>query len=62
MRESRKHSKGKGQSAGGGTADHDRRLSKKLTTLLRHTAVGRGLALQPDGFALLSEVLALRGT
>lgn len=34
-------------------------LSKKLSYLLRHGAAEAGLAMQPDGFVLLSELLAL---
>ena len=37
------------------------RLSKSLTKVLRHTAAARGIRLTPDGFARVSEVLALAG-
>lgn len=37
----------------------DTRISKKLSSLLRHRATANGLALSPDGFARVSEILAL---
>jgi RNA:NAD 2'-phosphotransferase (TPT1/KptA family) len=35
-------------------------VSKRLAYILRHGAADHGLSLRPDGFAILSDVLALR--
>jgi len=37
--------------------DMDTRISKRLTSLLRHNAEKAGLAIRPDGYALVSDVL-----
>ena len=56
--------------AGGGSGQSRRarhyndpvvKTSKKLSKILRHTALEQGLALKPDGFALVEDVLRLPG-
>lgn len=37
--------------------DHDKRISKKLSYLLRHAAVEKGLNIRPDGFIPVQEIL-----
>eukprot|EP00873_Tetraselmis_striata_P007620 jgi/Tetstr1/427884/TSEL_017960.t1 len=48
----------RGDRSGGGDPQLQQ-LSRKLTKLLRHRATERGLAVRPDGYVALSEVLAL---
>lgn len=37
--------------------DSDRKISKKLSYLLRHAAVKKGLNIRPDGFVTVQEIL-----
>ncbi|XP_032454903.1 tRNA 2'-phosphotransferase 1 [Nasonia vitripennis] len=37
--------------------DHDKRISKKLSYLLRHAAVKKGFNIRPDGFIPVQEIL-----
>ena len=44
---------------GGRGGGHDTRLSKLLSLVLRHKAVELGLAIAPDGYVILADLLAL---
>ena len=44
---------------GGRGGGHDTRLSKLLSLVLRHKAVELGLAIAPDGYVSLADLLAL---
>uniref|UniRef100_A0A7S4PSX8 2'-phosphotransferase n=1 Tax=Alexandrium monilatum TaxID=311494 RepID=A0A7S4PSX8_9DINO len=47
---------GKGRGRGCGM-QRDFRISKAMTTILRHTAASLGLCIRPDGFCFVSELL-----
>jgi len=48
-----------GGGGGGGGAGHDQALSRKLSRLLRHSAVEEGVAIRADGYVALNDVFAL---